>query len=78
MSTERRIRATFFKDEMRGSPLRVITYSRIDTALPRLTWHLMMNPQHGEYVVLNHVWTEKELGHAIRRGNKITSKWVWD
>lgn len=76
MSYERNVVATW---ERKGEVVRTISYSRIDNALSRLTYHILWDGQPGDVIELAHRYTGMQFGTMkVRVGNRIETQWVWD
>lgn len=60
-------------------PILTRSYSKIDNALPRMTYHMMFHAKPGDVIELSHRDTGMQLGTMkAKLGNKIESWWVWE
>lgn len=69
--------AVFYDKEKR--PYRAAHYARIDTALPRLTYHVLHLASPGDVVELSHVVTGMQLGTiTVHAGGRLETTYVWE
>lgn len=54
-------------------------YSRLNTAIPRLTYHALEIGEPGDVMELYHAVTGLQIGTIrLKVGNKLEANWVWD
>lgn len=76
VTTKRNIVAVWYRN---NQPIWKQSYARIDTALPRATFHTMHKAQPLDVIAFHHAETGLELGWIkAHAGGKITSKFIWD
>lgn len=63
----------------KNKPIWTRHYSRIDSAIPRLTFHMLMDGEPGDVMALSHAVTGLEIGTVkLSVGNKLKTTWIWD
>lgn len=61
-----------------GQPIRTLSYSKIDNAIPRLTFHVMWKGEPGDVIELSHRNTGMQLGTMKVRVGAVESNWAWE
>lgn len=62
----------------RGEVVRSVPYARLDTAIPKLTCHAMLQGEPGDVIELSHRHTGLQLGTIKVRVGKLETSWIWD
>lgn len=62
----------------KGEVIRTISYSKIDNALSRMTFHALQKGQPGDVMELSHRYTGLHIGTVKIRVNKIETNYIWD
>ncbi len=62
----------------KGQPVRTLSYTKIDHAIPKLTRHVMQKAEPGDVIEIIHRHTELHLGTLKVKVGGLTSSWIWD